>query len=354
MPLIPPIHPHWDWDYFWQSSDRLLLAPMEGVVDWILRDLYTRHFGGIDLCVTEFVRVTDRLLPESEFYKYCPELKNSAGKTSAGVPVLLQLLGGVPSTMAENAQRAVELGALGIDLNFGCPAKTVNRHDGGATLLKNPERLFQVISAVRKAVPRTHPVAAKVRLGFSDKSLCQEIALAAEAGGASWLTVHARTRDEGYRPPAHWEYLAQMRQAIKIELIGNGEIWSPEDYHRCRQISGCRHIMIGRGLISRPDLAQLIKTQSMISLRDLSSPLSKSKNWEEYGPQLYDFIQMSSSNKSPHFALCRAKQWIKFLGKSFPKAESLFNKIKLSQTLDEMMVVLESEFGPAIPPTEML
>ncbi|MGZ3722706.1 MAG: tRNA-dihydrouridine synthase, partial [Bdellovibrionales bacterium] len=106
---------------------------MEGVLDWTLRELLS-SIGGVDRMVTEFVRVTDLLLPEHVFYRYCPELKQG-GRTLAGTPVLVQLLGGQTGPLAENAARAVELGAPGIDLNFGCPAKTVNRHDGGATLL---------------------------------------------------------------------------------------------------------------------------------------------------------------------------------------------------------------------------
>src|SRR5689334_16302498 len=112
----------------------LSLAPMEGVTDWLMRDLLT-SLGGIDQCVTEFVRVTTQLHSKKVFYRWCPELL-SGSKTRAGVPVFIQLLGGQPCALATNASRAVELGAAGIDLNFGCPAKTVNRNDGGACLLK--------------------------------------------------------------------------------------------------------------------------------------------------------------------------------------------------------------------------
>ena len=106
---------------------RLYLAPMEGVIDHTMRDLFTRQ-GGVDRCVTEFVRINNSLLPPRVFYRMCPELR-SGGKTPSGTPVHVQLLGGQPEPMADNAARAVELGAPGIDINFGCPAKTVNRSD---------------------------------------------------------------------------------------------------------------------------------------------------------------------------------------------------------------------------------
>lgn len=319
---------------YWQGPDRLLLAPMEGVVDSVIRDLYTR-IGGIDLCVTEFIRVTDRLLPVSDFRKYAPELFDHAqGRTAAGVPVLVQFLGGKPGPVAENAGFAAsELGAHGIDLNFGCPAKTVNRHDGGAALLKDPERIFDVVSAVRKAVPREIPVSAKVRLGFSHKDDHVAIAQAAQSGGASWLTVHARTRDEGYRPPAHWEYIARMREAISIPVIANGEIWTLDDIKKAREVSGCRHIMIGRGLMSAPDLARQAKG------------LGPEASWSEVQSWLLEFAHLSQTHRHEHYAVCRVKQWLRSLGRRFPEASPLFEQIKTFETLP---LILELVQMPAL------
>jgi tRNA-dihydrouridine synthase C len=309
----------WDYKAFWESGDRIVLAPMEGVVDRVMRELLTKS-GGIDLGVTEFIRVTDRLLPESEFYKDCPELR-TGGRTSLGIPVLVQLLGGQPGPMGENAARAGELGAHGIDLNFGCPAKTVNRHDGGASLLKIPERVYEVTSAVRRATPSHLPVSAKVRLGFSDKVFHREIAQAAERGGAEWLTVHARTRDEGYRPPAHWEYIANMREAVGITVVANGDIWTVDDYHRARQVSGCRHVMIGRGLLSDPDLASVIRGTSEAT-------------WQGVLPRLLDFTDASFQERGERYALPRLKQWLKSLARRHPEALHLFETLKRFESYD--------------------
>ena len=109
---------------------QIALAPMEGLVDDILRDVLTR-VGGIDWCVTEFIRVNDQLLTPAYFHKFGPELLNGA-RTAAGVPLRVQLLGSDPVCLAENAALACELGSEVIDLNFGCPAKTVNKSRGGA------------------------------------------------------------------------------------------------------------------------------------------------------------------------------------------------------------------------------
>jgi len=117
----------------------LLLAPMEGLLDFVLRDVLTR-VGGVDRCVSEFIRITGSLLPDKVFLRYVPELLNGS-RTLAGVPVRAQLLGSDPVCMAENAARLAALGPEGIDLNFGCPAKVVNRHGGGGPAgLQYPRR----------------------------------------------------------------------------------------------------------------------------------------------------------------------------------------------------------------------
>jgi tRNA-dihydrouridine synthase C len=168
----------------------ILLAPMEGLLDFVLRDILTR-VGGIDRCVSEFIRITDQLLPERVFTRIVPELHNG-GRTFAGVPVRAQLLGSDPACMADNAARLASLGPAGIDLNFGCPANVVNRHGGGAALLKEPETIHAIVTAVRRAVPAHMPVSAKMRLGYLDDSRAVECALAiAKAVPTSWWCMPA-------------------------------------------------------------------------------------------------------------------------------------------------------------------
>ena len=318
--------------HFFGAEPRIVLAPMEGVVDAVLREMIC-EIGGVDLCLTEFIRVTDRLLPAKEYFKYAPELAHGC-KTARGVPVLLQLLGGQAQPLAENAALACELGAAGIDLNFGCPAKTVNRHDGGATLLKDPQRVFDITSAVRRAVPEHLTVSVKVRLGFSDKSKHIEIARAAESGGASWLTVHARTRDEGYRPPAHWEYIAFMRESVHIPVIANGEIWSVADAVKAREISGCRHLMLGRGLVARPTLAREIRSdEPSIHLASL----------------VEIFAEKSRQFRSEHYAVCRTKQWLRSLSRHSQWAEEAFADIKLYDDYAPVLARLRSEIRQRAP-----
>ncbi|HEX4872415.1 MAG TPA: tRNA-dihydrouridine synthase family protein, partial [Nevskiaceae bacterium] len=223
---------------------RLALAPMEGLVDPLLRELLT-EVGGLDWCVTEFVRVTTRLLPAAVFHRYAPEA-HQGWRTASGVPVHLQLLGSDPACLADNAALAAALGAPVIDLNFGCPAKTVNRSRGGAILLREPELLERIVRAVRAAVPAAVPVTAKMRLGYEHTDLALDCARALESGGAAQLVVHARTKVQGYQPPAHWEWIARIREAVAVTVYANGEIWSVADWQRCRAVSGAADFMLGR------------------------------------------------------------------------------------------------------------
>lgn len=179
-------------------------------------------------------------------------------RTRNGTPVHIQFLGNNPEMMAYNAAKAARLGALGVDLNFGCPAKCVVRHKGGAILLKEPELIHKIVSTVRKAVPDEVPVTAKMRLGYLDSDLALDNALAIESAGASSLVVHARNKLQGYKPPAHWQELVQLREALSIPLVANGDIFNVEDAQRCREVSGCQDIMIGRGILRDPDLPAAI------------------------------------------------------------------------------------------------
>ncbi|WP_028080814.1 tRNA dihydrouridine synthase [Solimonas soli] len=297
----------------------LALAPMEGLADDLMRDVLTR-VGGIDWCVSEFIRVSDGLLPVSVFRRLAPELDHGA-RTRAGTPMRVQLLGSDPALLAENAQRAVELGAPVIDLNFGCPAKTVNRSRGGAVLLSEPELLHRIVAAVRAALPREVPVTAKMRLGVDAPDGALDCARALVDGGAAMLVVHARTKTEGYRPPAHWEWIARVREAVAVPVCANGEIWSVDDWRRCRAISGAGDFMLGRGLVARPDLARQIA-----DARAGREP--RQMRWDELLPLLQDFWRETRRRLPPKFAPGRLKQWLVWLARHDSEAARLFDAVR--------------------------
>lgn len=294
---------------------RLYLAPMEGLADPPMRDLLTRA-GGYDVCVAAFVRVTHTLLPARVFLKSVPEL-GQGGCTAAGVPVRVQLLGSDPACLAENAATAAALGAPGIDLNFGCPAPTVNRHRGGAALLTEPELIHRIVAAVRRAVPGGIPVTAKMRLGLEDTSMALACAQAIAAAGAQELCVHARTKAQAYRPPAHWEWLAAIREAVGIPVIANGDVWDLADWRRIREVSGCEDVMLGRGAVIRPDLARRIR-----------QPQAEVLAWEGVLALVAEYYACLQTGPSPQYAPGRLKQWLGMLRGVYPQAGAMFNRVR--------------------------
>ena len=298
----------------------LLLAPMEGLLDFVLRDMLTR-VGGIDRCVSEFIRVTNTLLPDRTFYRVMPELHHG-GRTFAGVPVRAQLLGSDPSCLADNAAALAALGPHGIDLNFGCPAKVVNRHGGGAALLEDPELMQRILLAVRAAVPADMVVSAKMRLGYNDDSRAEECALALQAGGAQEIVVHARTKADAYRPPAYWERIADVRSVLQIPVIANGEIWNVEDAQRCRALSGCDDLMLGRGIVTDPGLAWAIRAQT--------SPTQPAPtvDWPSLWPLIGDFWRLVCDRLEPKQQAGRLKQWLNLLRRRFPEAEVAYQAVR--------------------------
>ena len=317
---------------------QIALAPMEGLVDEILRDVLTQ-VGGIDWCVTEFIRVTERVLPVSSYEKLAPELFNGA-QTAAGTPLRVQFLGSDPACLADNAAFACTLGAPVIDLNFGCPAKTVNKSRGGAVLLKEPELLHAIVREVRRAVPAAIPVTAKMRLGFDHKDDAMECAQALADGGAAQIVVHARTKVEGYKPPAHWEWVARVQEAVKVPVFANGEIWTLDDWRRCREVSGVEDIMLGRGLVARPDLARQIAATRVG--QDVV-PMS----WAELQPLLADFWLQARRKMSPRYAPGRLKQWLAMLTRSYPEATELFNLLRRESDCLRIDALLGVHFSQA-------
>jgi tRNA-dihydrouridine synthase C len=324
------------------SSLYIALAPMEGLMDFHLREILTA-VGGIDHCVTEFIRISQTVLPNRVFLKYCPELAQG-GKTLAGTPVHIQLLGSDPDLMAANAARVAALGAPAIDLNFGCPAKTVNRSQGGAVLLQHTERLYAITKAVRNAVPAHIPVSAKMRLGYTDKALALDNAQALAAAGIQWLTVHARTKTEGYKPPAWWEWIANIKQVVDIPVLANGEIWTPDQAAACQHQSQSRLLMIGRGLVAKPDLGLQIRAQQQ-------GLFHQKLVWQDYLALFYQLAKRLEHLEDKQLT-DRMKQWLHYFSLHSTEMESVFQAVKRHRSRNDFFAALESiGQSPTLKPT---
>lgn len=325
----------------------IILAPMEGLLDFTLRDILTRA-GGVDRCVAEFIRVTGTLLPERVFTRVVPELRHG-GRTPAGVPVRVQLMGSDPVCLAENAARAAGMSPAGVDLNFGCPAKIVNRHGGGAALLQDPALLHTIVATVRRAVPVGIAVSAKMRLGFADASRALECAQAIVAGGANELVVHARTKADGYRPPAYWERIAEIRAAVGVPVIANGEVWTVADAQRCRAMSGCGSLMLGRGMVSDPGLALAIVAADLGGTDRL--------DWTDLQPLLAAFWRLVCDHIDPKARAGRLKQWLNYLRRRHPEAQRAYAQVRTlndPQQVAECLGLVASRARVAPPTTSVM
>ena len=318
---------------------RILLAPMEGVLDHHLRDTLTQ-VGGVDRCVSEFIRVTDQLLPDRVFRRLMPELLNGS-RTRAGTPVRAQLLGSDPACLADNAAALAALGPEGIDLNFGCPAPTVNRHRGGAVLLDEPELVHAIVAAVRRAVPAAIPVSAKMRLGHRDELRMLDCARAIASAGASELVVHGRTKVHGYRPPAYWDRIAHIREAVAIPVVANGEVWTAADAERCLAESGCDALMLGRGMVADPGLALAIRAGAGAGAGAGDSS-GAGVAWSALLPLMADYWQRIGLTIAPRHRAGRLKQWLNLLRRRFPEAQQAWDLIR---THNEPARVGEMLFG---------
>ncbi len=314
---------------------QLILAPMQGLVDAPMRNMLTQ-IGGFDECVSEFVRITHTVHSKSTWLKHVPELENHT-LTPAGIPCTVQILGSDAENMALNALEAIRFGAKKIDINFGCPAPTVNKHQGGAVLLKTPDKIFEIVKTIRNRLPESIPLTAKMRLGFEHKDLALECAQAIENGGACQLTVHARTKVEGYTPPAHWIWVRKIKENVAIPVIANGDVFNLQDYLDIKNTSGCDSVMLGRGAIRQPDLAKQIKAYE-------SGHALEAWTWAELLPWIQVFVdlccQVDANSKYP---IARLKQWLGMLKLNYSEAGLFFETIRRITDIESIQLALNKE-----------
>ncbi len=219
-----------------------MLAPLAGWTDTAMRRI-SRRFGASV--------VFSEMLSGEGVRRKNEKTRKMAGFSKEERPYFIQYFATTPEQAADAAKLLRELDPDGLDLNFGCPVKKVILNQGGAALLKDVSLLARIVEAAAKAVEI--PVSVKIRSGWDRRSLNSvEVARAVENAGAAWVTVHARTRNEFFQGRAHWEWIAEVKSAVRIPVIGNGDVRKAEDVKKLLDATACDAVMIGRGAMGYP------------------------------------------------------------------------------------------------------
>ena len=291
----------------------LFLAPMEGVGDRCFRRAIA-SIGGFDEAVRDFLRVPKNAHVPSLAEQYEAE-------EITPIPLAAQLMGSDVDLMAAMACEMERRKAPRIDVNCGCPSNTVTGRGAGSSLLKEPDFLYQVVKAVVDAV--SIPVTVKMRSGYEDISLFKDNLLAAEASGAHFITLHPRTKVDGYGPPARWDLIAEAKSTLKIPVVGNGDILTVEDALTMLKTTRCDALMIGRGAVINPFLFHEIKAHF--------SEKALQPSWEDLVRYLELYLAEIPPEVTTRVKVNKLKQLLSFLFKGNALLQERRNAVLTSQ-----------------------
>jgi tRNA-dihydrouridine synthase B len=270
-----------------------VLAPMAGVTDTVFRR-FIKNLGGCGLIMTEFTSADGMLRDQRVRGRYLHFYEDEH-------PISAQLFGSSPSVLADAARLVEDLGFDLVDLNLGCPAKKVVKCNGGSGLLRDLPLIRQIFEAVRGAVKI--PFTVKFRAGWNDDEIvCVELARIAESCGLGAVALHARTREQGYSGNARWEWIASVKQAVKIPVIGNGDIRSPEDACAIVAQTGCDAVMIGRMAPANPWIFRQIEQYVSRGNHDEPTEADRYQMIRTYFQMLLEEEMPGSEGKMKQFA----------------------------------------------------
>ncbi len=303
---------------FFEVKSRVLQSPLSGVTDLVFRRL-VRRYAPESMMYTEMVNATG--------LHYVKELPKIMEVDPNERPISIQLFDCRPDFLAEAAVMAVEEGADTIDINMGCPVNKITKNGGGSSLLREPETAEAIVRAVVKAVEV--PVTVKTRIGWSDKEITiLEFAKRMEDAGAQMITVHGRTRAQGYNGPAKWEWIRKVKEILSIPVIANGDIFSVDAAVRCLQETGADGVMCSRGTLGYPFLVgevdHFLKTGCELPP---PTPVERLQCAREHLQMLWEY--------KGDRGVRQARKHMTWYAKGFPNAGELRDKLSRMETVEE-------------------
>lgn len=306
----------------------IFLAPMEGVSNSVFRRVISTN-GGIDCVCTEFIRITGKPGSRKKLSKDLEKID--------GVFLSVQLMGNEPEFFPDTAKILLEEGADLIDLNLGCPSRRVNKHGSGAALLGDLPRLKKIVEGIRKGIPN-NTFSVKMRAGISGTENLFEILKILEGEGIDFLTIHPRTQKQSYTGKANKEIITEVKDFVKIPVIGNGDICSPEEAKEMFEKTNCDGIMIGRGSMKNPMIFKEISEFFETGSYKKTSYFEKLQVLKKYSQGLLE------KGFSEWGTMGRVKEFSGFFCQELPNGLEIKQKVLRAQSLKEIFEVYAKHF----------
>ena len=311
----------------------VFLAPMAGVADRAFRHMCKKH--GADGVVTEMISSKATVFGDKK-------TKELARIEDFERPCALQLFGSEPETMARAARLCMEFSPDIIDINMGCPVHKVVSSGDGSALMKKPELAYEILKAVVDEVGKEVPVTVKIRRGFDkDHINAVEIATLAQKAGVDAVFVHARTREQMYAPPCDYSTIRDVKNALDIPVIGNGDIFSVSDAKKMIDETGCDGIMVGRGALGDPHLFARLK--HYLECGEILSPQTP----EQKIADITEHMELLVKDKGENVAAAECRKHLAWYIKGVRGAAALRDEINRTENIEKTLELIKKAFMEA-------
>ncbi|PAX52796.1 tRNA dihydrouridine synthase DusB [Brunnivagina elsteri] len=308
-----------------EVNSRVLQSPLSGVTDLVFRRL-VRRYAPDSMLYTEMVHAS-----QLQHVKKLPKMMEVDPNES---PISIQLFDCRSQFLAEAAKRAVAEGADTVDINMGCPVNKITRKGGGSSLLRQPELAEEIVREVVKAVDV--PISVKTRIGWDDDEITiLDFAKRMQDAGAKMITVHGRTRAQGYTGNARWEWIGKVKEALEIPVIGNGDIFSVESAVRCLEVTGADGVMCSRGTLGYPFLVG--EVDYFLKTGELLAPATPIERLESAKEHLQGLAEYKGQR-----GIYQARKHMAWYAKGFVGASELRGELNLVTTAQQGVDLLDN------------